>query len=382
MREIIWEYTLRCSKRCDYCGSKNVLDSAELSNDDKIRTAASIVDYKMAGCGPDSVDISGGEPSETDPATLLDVVRILSDGGIEVKILTNGGLFDKIMTSTDEWKCIADLVSTIGYSVNTAEDTAKAVKLKGDSRLDDFHRGKITIITNFGRHNFWDYQRLADVGHMFGAWQVQLTSGKEYILPSNGIAMLRNMLTDHPNAVMGDDLSVECRCQAGRQTMGILADGQAVPCLSMRCWDDIRQVPKDRKLPTISLQEAWETDPLIRDYRFGRTAKCCRDEFDYPTSAAVELPKGSESPAPPGKTITHPPLEIEIAKPSRPDKNMVVCMYAVFSNYDSPSDYKIESVTTTSTPDHTSKTGGAMMRYGVFNNNPYNKSTNPFDKNG
>ncbi len=327
MKEIIWEFTLKCSKGCDFCGSKDVLNSSELSNADKIKVAESIADYHRSGCGPNEVTLSGGEPSETDSDTLWSVLKILKEAGIVTKMLTNGCLFKQELSPN---------LDVVGYSVNTVEDTV-GVNFLFENPCLTWDRSKITMITNFGKHNIWDYDTIAKAADFFGCWQVQLTEGGGLNLPPSGIKMLRDQLRLRKNTVMADNLAFRFKCQAGKEAMGILADGHVVPCLSMRCWKkDLSDVLLDsmtklggKKVPQSSIADAWETDPFIREYRFGRKEACCRDCFEYPSEekASLDIPMT-------GKSYPYPPVELEyptvdIYGVQVPYDPPIVTMYAV-----------------------------------------------------
>jgi len=244
------------------------------------------------------VTLSGGEPSETNYKNLVNVLTILKTAGIVTKMLTNGNFFD---TNSDYRADFNPVLDVVGYSVNTFKDVEDAKVRFAGCGYGDF-KDKITVVTNFGKHNIWDFDKIAEVAEQFGCWQVQLTEGEGLTLPPNGIKMLRNMLKNRPKTVMADNLAYKFKCQAGKEAMGILADGRVVPCLSMRCWNkELENMAHPRlrdelRVPDVSILQAWETDPVIRDYRFGRSKACCRDCFEYPTDESdIEIRGGVPS---------------------------------------------------------------------------------------
>ena len=158
--EILWEFTLKCNKNCLYCGSKDVLNKSNESKFTHEHIANQIIKVH-----PDEVTITGGEPSvEFDE--LVKCVKILKEADINVKILTNGNLFKISKGELDPY------ISQYGFSVNTEED----LNQEFDHLIP---KEKTTIITNFGKHNFNIFNKIAKYAAQFSCWQVQLTIGNK-----------------------------------------------------------------------------------------------------------------------------------------------------------------------------------------------------------
>ena len=266
LEEIIWETTNHCNKNCDYCGSKDIIchdkNFSQQENLDIIEISRKIAEYP-----PNQITLSGGEPSLIPYAILKQVVDNIRNNpqqiDVKVKIITNGNLFE------DKEKI--ELFDRIGLSINSSEDFIDTNSPSLMSSID-----KITIITNFGKHNIWDVNYIFDYVLMSGVncWQVQLTQDKDctHQLPEEGIKMLREKLTklqnDNPDIkiVWADNLQVQHTCSAGSRSCGILYNGNVIPCLSERSWKD--NLVSEGNLHKDSLQNIWENG--FKTIRFNR----------------------------------------------------------------------------------------------------------------
>jgi len=276
LSEIIWEITSKCDKGCEYCGSADILNNTNEDYSNTYKIARMISTYP-----PKSINISGGEPGCMVPEVLYDCVSILNDANIEVKLITNGKVFKNMV---DEF---FNHISLIGLSVNTLKD----IEYIKENYLDDLkqYKDKLVIITNFGKHNIWDFDEICAFTDEFGSsWQVQLTSGNNLNLPSSGIKQLWTMLENcNTSYVLADDLQPTHECQAGVQGCGITFDGYVMPCLSMRSWAKDEDIWDDKSVYNLltnkdnnPLKHIWETQ--FRHRRFCDTCSCCRDDFKYP----------------------------------------------------------------------------------------------------
>lgn len=281
LQEIIWEVTTKCDKGCEYCGSKEFLNQKE-DPKDIYQIAKQIAEYP-----PKEVNLSGGEPGCLDPEVLHKCLTILKDAGIKTKVITNGKIFDNIHAKSMK------LIDVFGLSVNTLDDVdlcmtaifnplAKADKNFGAYRQKfEEYADKITIVTNFGNHNIWDFDEIANYASNFGAWQVQLTEG-QYLLNEKGIEFLYDQLDDldSERTVMADNLQYDHKCMAGMYGCGILFDGEVIPCLSMRCWADKMEEAGNLLDEGATLKDIWELG--FRNRRFDDENSCCRDCIKYP----------------------------------------------------------------------------------------------------
>lgn len=363
LKEIIWEFTLACNKNCSYCGSKKALtDISEDAYSNYEMITNRILDYHQQNKSALEVNFSGGEPA-TRYESLMTSAIALKNAGIEVKVLTNGLLFDKLEPKHE------DVFSAIGWSINTKED-AQA----------DLHNQKltplpITIITNFGKHNIWEFETIAEKVKQYKAWQVQLTIGGDFMLPTDGIEHLWKKLEIfskmNPNiqVIYADNLQVKHECQAGWASMGILADGTCVPCLSMRSWSgkldkwwkdnadehskDAQNIWKQHSLQYNSLKDIWQNGAMFQATRF-EDCKNCRSCFTYPEESKSQnfCPSSLEDLAWPKNSGTY----IELNPP-----RMDVMAYAVIN----PGTVAVWS-NTSGIPQPGRISGVKQMVYGVY----------------
>ena len=287
LQEILWETTLDCNKNCTYCGSKDILNKDE--NVSVINIANEIIKYP-----PKRITLTGGEPALL--KELPEVIEILSKNNISVNILTNGLLYNKLPHNIE-------FIDRIGYSVNTLEDI-KVVANNLD-KISTTHIESV-MITNFGTHNIWEFDKLAKcyADNNFVNWQVQLTMGEQQ-LTADGIQHLYNnfdagysfgdLLVDFQNVVFADNLQKHHECNAGMNSLSILQNGDIVRCLSARAYEKKLEIygnlnsEFDISNSKSKLQHIFECD--MNSCRFCSELKCCRDLIDYPKNEKIFIDK-------------------------------------------------------------------------------------------
>lgn len=272
LKEVLWEITNKCDKNCKYCGSKNSLSNDNPSIDTITAILYSIVEYP-----PEIVTITGGEPGCLDIDVLDNVIGVLSAYGVKVRIVTNG----RFLQYASHYKNF-DKVEVIGLSVNEPWpywfDYVEG------------HEKDLTIVTNFGTHNIWHFDKLAKFisDSNFNTWQIQLTMG-EYMLQKEGIAYLREKIRSlndpkceyKVNYILSDNLQDIHVCQAGISSCSITANGEVVPCLSERSRTVESTVTIEGSLLQNSLKDIWEN--AFKEIRFnGPWCKSCRSCITYP----------------------------------------------------------------------------------------------------
>ncbi|MCK9458701.1 MAG: radical SAM protein [Proteobacteria bacterium] len=285
LKDIIWEITLRCNKGCKYCGSKDVLREDHPTLEHMIHIAHEIGSY-----GVDVVTLSGGEPGGLSSNKLNRVVDVLKSYNCDVRIITNGTFFAHS-------KELLEKFTIIGLSVNTPRDHLYPMY------LPKIPHNKIVMVTNFGTHNIWEFDALAEIAKSFRSWQIQLTTGSEFMLSSEGISYLRKKIRELEGVkyILADNLQDEHKCSAGIVSCGITVDGDVIPCLSERTSGSISV---QGNLFKRSLKDIWETE--FRDIRFGSGwSKSCRNCVSYPkidectpTIAPIEKVKHGQHPKP------------------------------------------------------------------------------------
>jgi len=279
LREIIWEITGRCENHCEYCGSKEAWNSP-IEPDNIIKIAQNIAKYP-----PKEIDISGGDPLLLPYGLHLKVTDILKKAKIKCKILIN---LKSIKNNITEIAKILSLYDWVGLSINTLEE----LKLFNYC----FPISKSTIISNFNLQNIFIYSDIENfVKENNLMWQIQFTMYKDV---DNPLALYNNekalyFFSEKVSQSLGDKVKIliadnaNCgNCGAGFNSIGILYNGDIVPCLSMRSWADIKDVvvgnilgedwnkPSVHSEDKIELQYIWEK--RFNDYRF-ESFKCCKD---------------------------------------------------------------------------------------------------------
>lgn len=367
LKEIIFEITLACNKECGFCGSKKYLRHEETyaeadRNAHILRVAEAISEYP-----PEEIVFSGGEPGMVDPNTLKKAIWFLRKAGCNVKAVTNGLLIKNGLYKEFDW---------VGLSVNSQEEADEWDKYF--THNDGIN--KITIVTNFGKHNIWEYNIIkALINGLDCIWQIQLTDG-ELALPIDGVDVLKDKIknTTGIKIVEADNLQDQHTCTAGWYSCGILENGDVVPCLSMRSWKD--DIPVEGNVLKTPLKDIWETG--FRDRRFNGNEESCRDCFFYPVKpksdsledSLEELLKNAKKSkidltSPP---LPNQPIQIPSRYPSPPEP--IIMMYAVFDerNYD---DINIKPTITTSDSSIPNLGSGHQPQNKLDINNPPKPST-------
>lgn len=277
LNEVIWEVTLKCNRRCDFCGSSDVIRTNNPVGRNNEKIAYEIADYGVETCV-----LTGGEPGCLPAEDMNLILKTLRDGGVDVRVITNGLFLDRM--KMEDYDRYSDEVSTIGLSVNEP--------MAGLYERYQEYADRVTIITNFGTHNVWQFDEIAEIAKKFPCWQVQLTMGKPFQLPANGITFLREKiegLDDDVKYILADNLQDEHDCTAGMNCCGVTADGEVIPCLSARpCGVDLMV---QGNLFQRTLKDIWETE--FRDIRFGDGyCNTCRKFIDYPSETPLKIDVG------------------------------------------------------------------------------------------
>jgi len=322
LKEVIWEVTSLCDKNCEYCGSKDFLNSRhEPTQEQRLQIAKQLASY-----GVHAVNLSGGEPGMLTNDELQEIICTLKNGCKYVSVITNGKalcLGNDVKIGSDDWK---RHVNSIGVSINCEEDFLN---------IDAWNLNQIgctkVMVTNFGTHNIWQFEKLMKFAQAhFDVWQVQLTVGK-YALPKDGIQHVYDLFRtfqcthDRENfqVVYADNLRKQFDCTAGVRTCGICYDGHVVACLSERSSQDHPWYYGN--VFERNIKDIWENE--FRDIRFEGACRSCRKCFNYPERVEKKehYPMGPWWPTP---TPKYPISPIEIDPPDFGVRE--VMMYACF----------------------------------------------------
>lgn len=319
LKDVIWEFTSKCNKKCKFCGSKEIVNDKRCLSYEQVNL---ILDEILNIDTLEYLTITGGEPATDEMLVMIVREIILRKPDLKIRILTNGLFFNK--------PDCKELFNTsnigVGVSINCVEDFNNVEKL-----IEDLDKNRITMITNFGYHNFKDFLYLYEISKKFGLWQVQLTIDDELQLMTNDKLTLKNMFTlvDNSHIVFADNFNTGNECTAGKASCSITYLGEVIPCLSYRSWrktlDKQGVISKKGDLLNI-----WNT--MFKKYR-STCDNCisCKDVVDL--DKLVESDKATQKYIP-----NYNPIDNEKLYPSPFNQDMVVSVYSArikndFNNY-------------------------------------------------
>lgn len=306
IREILWEITNRCNRNCDFCGSKSIINCG----DDTSAEEKTLIANAIAAVRPEKVTISGGEPLMVDYELLEQCVTSIQAAGTQVSLVTNGDAL------TNKHCGLFDL---IGISVNSKKD-AEAINKLLNLKLSQAYLEKIVWITNVNKINYFDIEDIiafATMNNIPIQWQLTMYHNPQpEMIDGEAIADVREKIAKacqayDINYIFADNLQEEHVCTAGTEGLGILFNGDVVPCLSERSW----RVPRVQgNVIEMPLEQIWTE--AFKACRFSDDFACCRDCFKYPKAKPkaifkIEDLKGDEKEGP-GK-------ECPDIFPTRPD---------------------------------------------------------------
>jgi radical SAM protein with 4Fe4S-binding SPASM domain len=180
-------------------------------------------------------------------------VSILKKQKVICKILVNPKSLCRKEDKSATNEKILSLYDWVGLSINTEEEIGLLEQLVPTSGPSWFNVQKSTIISNFNLQNIFLYDIIeAFVKAHSLTWQVQYTVFKEkdksLALYENQSALdfffkkIQESIKNNIKVVLADNMN-NGKCGAGLNSLGILYDGDIVPCLSMRSWvEDINSV--------------------------------------------------------------------------------------------------------------------------------------------
>lgn len=286
-RTCVWEITLRCNLNCLHCGSRaGKARGAELSTEEALDLADQLADL-----GPNLVTLSGGEPLLRDDWP--QITRRLVDRGINVNLISNGILLDEDTVSSAREVGLKNFLFSLD---GTASSHDRIRNRKGAFELLDrttricreqgFPFAAVTQVCRLNRGELEEmYEQVKEWGAF--AWQVQPSIPMGNYLDNPGLVLEPEDLPEvyprlaalfelaeregkvEPYAAdgigyFGDVEPVFRRrgepgfwygCMAGCQVIGLEANGNVKPCLTMQSDDYIVGNIRER-----ALREIWEDD--------------------------------------------------------------------------------------------------------------------------
>ena len=347
IKELIWEITTECNNGCSYCGSSGLPHvTKNLSDTYIIEIAKKIVEYP-----PEEVNISGGDPTLVGINIHKQIVDMFHNANIIPKIIVNP--ISIIKNNDAVFINIINLYDAVGMSVNTEDELTVFNEHK--AKLD---MSKVTFISNFNKSNLWMFDIIYNLAKDTNRpWQVQYTMFKDEsklaIYESElAIKQFYTKLADAQNSytkiVFGDNINAGS-CTAGINTLGILASGDVVPCLSMRAWvDDIKDHIQDNLLrPGTNLEFIWQTK--FKEQRFSTFKSCMEHCKNTAFRKEVQEILNAEPKPIPWKDIIDAPVPTMPVTPKYPP-NDIVMVYGVQMDERGPWNIPVNIIETSDLP--------------------------------
>jgi len=242
---------LRCNLSCLHCGSRaGERRGAELDTDEAVGL---LDDLKELGC--ERVILSGGEPLLRED--LADLVRHIEERGMKPCLISNGLILPEKIGLLENLPLYSAAISLDGLEEEhnhlrrNQKSFARAVeslRLLSGLFMDVF------VISQVNRLNFQELEGLYGLiaGLDVDGWQIQLTSDmgraediEDIRLSRAQIGHLLDFIIDKRSGALkvyaGDDIGYYYRgqfgftgCRGGISAVGIEANGNVKPCLSMQ----------------------------------------------------------------------------------------------------------------------------------------------------
>jgi MoaA/NifB/PqqE/SkfB family radical SAM enzyme len=276
--EIIWEITGACLNKCKYCGSSANWNDP-ISEIEIIEICDAIAKFP-----PKSINISGGDPTLISYYTHKIITNTLKTS--QPKIIINPKSYLRLKSEKLSLREILDLYYWTGISINSQDELDAFLKYWNSFEHSYNEKCPITIISNFNLINLFLFDKIQKlVKDLNVIWQIQLTmyhnKTNELALynPNNNEAWnhfekkITSAFKEKVKIILADNIN-SGKCTAGSQSLGILSNGNVIPCLSMRSWHSNINTVYQGNLFKDSLKNIWIEN--FKNYRF-ENFECCKD---------------------------------------------------------------------------------------------------------
>ena len=284
----VWELTMGCNMRCKHCGSScDDKQEGELTTEEALKLCDDLKTLEMK-----SITLSGGEPTIRKDWPII--AKRLSENGILTNMITNGWLFDKAMLA----QAVDAKVFGIAISIDGMGATHDRIRRQGsfEKSIEALKLMKISailpaVITTVNSANIDELDEMHNLFQKIGidTWQLQLALPMGNLMHNTSfflepyhvdqiINFAHNKLDSDIKIVLGDSVGYynkkalevfqKCMpeagywggCTAGKNSIGILHNGDITGCTSMRDRQFIEGNIRERSLEDIWLSEtsfAW-----------------------------------------------------------------------------------------------------------------------------
>lgn len=312
-RTCVWELTLECNLRCTHCGSR-----AGSARTDELTTRESVrVVGELASLGCELLTLSGGEPTLRDDWDTI--ARAATERGIIVNMVTNG-IYTGRRTARDiARRAIEAGMSNVGVSVDGPRETHERVRGQNTydrtlSSISDFAAEglPVGILTTITKFNIGQLDAIHEIVCESGAklWRLQLgkpmgtlSEHQDWVIAPRQVPELMARLAAFKKAGrikvgVGDSIGYYGPhdrvlrgwgwrnrqetwqgCQAGKQAIGIQADGGVKGCLSLQARVGTTDTFVEGNIRDTSLLELWYKPGVFsynRDFNIDMLSGDCR----------------------------------------------------------------------------------------------------------
>ena len=250
----VWETTLRCNFQCRHCGSR----AGKARGEELTLPEAKKMVAGLSSLGCERIIFAGGEPLLR--RDILEISQEANRRGMRVSLISNGFLVPEKIGLLEEMDLYSlglsldGLEATHNYLRNNARSFERVIKSieaikKKDLFLD------LYIITQVNKLMLPEIRKLYDLISDLGVsgWQLQLTNDMGRAEDLKNIMLSRDQIREVLDFILekrekgvlkiysADDLGYYYRgefefqgCPAGLTNVGIKANGDVLPCLSMQ----------------------------------------------------------------------------------------------------------------------------------------------------
>lgn len=304
LKTAVWEITMGCNMRCKHCGSTcTEPKEGELSTEEALSLCNSLIEMGM-----EDITLSGGEP--TTRPDWDKIVSCLTSGNVKTSIITNGWLIDDDVIS----KVKKAGIYTVCISIDGLKETHDYIRRQGSFDRDTLALRKLkekdistAVITTVSSANIDELESMYSVFNEIGIdiWQLQIAMEMGNFRTQNEFSTKPEYIDKIINfaySKIGKGIKVtlaDCigyynlkgievikdlipeyemwqGCGAGKNSIGILHNGDITACTSLRDTSFIVGNIRNQ-----SLREIWEDDNnfkwnrmLTKDKISGFCGKC------------------------------------------------------------------------------------------------------------
>lgn len=300
LKVLLWEATLRCNARCEFCGSScvNVKNDEELTTEEICNTLKKISEQYDAT--KIMLNVSGGEPLMRED--FFDVMKFADELGYKWGLVTNGTLLDRKNITN----LAASKLRTVAISIDGTNELHDSIRgLSGgfkkiDEALDNLWSVRtletIMITTVVSKRNINHLNEIKEylLKKRINVWRICLvdpigraTEHNDISLDDLDVRRVLEFIKQSRDEKLPFSVTTSCshylgeyeglvrrvpfQCYAGKQIASILANGDIFVC------PDVQRVPEliQGNVRKNDFVEVWENGfQVFRDDEMRKKGKC------------------------------------------------------------------------------------------------------------